>query len=120
VSAVIRELPARAESTLVPDRYLSRAELAEHLGVCVKTVDRMRREGCPSRTYGRRLRRFRLSEVEGWLRGREGRTMGATHKRPGSAKDAPGPAPRMEVVMQAQRIGDGDHGLAPSWSKERS
>ena len=67
MSAAVHELPARAPGTVGPDRYLSRVELAQHLGVCTKTIDRMVREGCPSHTFGRRLRRFRLREVEDWL-----------------------------------------------------
>jgi excisionase family DNA binding protein len=66
----VHELPARAAVTAAPDRYLSRAELADYLGVCVKTIDRNVREGCPSHTFGRRLRRFKVAEVERWLRGR--------------------------------------------------
>jgi excisionase family DNA binding protein len=67
VSAIVHELPVRPGATLAPDRYLTRLELAHHLGVCVKTIDRMVREGCPSHTFGRRLRRFRLRDVECWL-----------------------------------------------------
>jgi excisionase family DNA binding protein len=63
----VRELPSRPPATVVPDRYLSRVEIAEHLGVSLKTIDRNVREGCPSYTFGRRLRRFRLAEVEAWL-----------------------------------------------------
>ena len=66
-AATVYELPARSVATVGPDRYLSRAQLADHLGVCLKTIDRMVREGCPSHTFGRRLRRFRLREVEDWL-----------------------------------------------------
>jgi excisionase family DNA binding protein len=67
VSATIHELPARPRATLAPDRYLNPVELADHLGVCTRTISRMVREGCPSHTFGRRLRRFRLAEVEEWL-----------------------------------------------------
>jgi excisionase family DNA binding protein len=66
----VHELPARPPAVTAPDRYLSRAELADYLGVCVKTIDRNVREGCPSHTFGRRLRRFRVAEVERWLHGR--------------------------------------------------
>jgi excisionase family DNA binding protein len=67
VNATVHELPARAPHTLAPDRYLNAAELAGHLGVCTRTISRMVREGCPSHTFGRRLRRFRLADVEEWL-----------------------------------------------------
>jgi excisionase family DNA binding protein len=65
--ATVHELPARPAATITPDRYLNPAELADHLGVCTRTISRMVREGCPSHTFGRRLRRFRLAEVEDWL-----------------------------------------------------
>jgi excisionase family DNA binding protein len=67
VNATVHELPARAAAALTPDRYLNRAELADYLGVCTRTISRMVREGCPSHTFGRRLLRFRLAEVEDWL-----------------------------------------------------
>jgi excisionase family DNA binding protein len=68
--SVVHELPARAAATVAPDRYLTRVELADHLGVCTKTIDRMVREGMPRHSFGRRLVRFRLGEVEAWLRRR--------------------------------------------------
>jgi len=105
VSAVVHELPARPASTVAPDRYLSRAGLAEHLDIHVKTVDRMVRQGCPSHTFGRRLRKFKLAEVDRWIEERERRTMAPSRKRPGGAQHAPGPAPRNEVVMQEQPNG---------------
>jgi excisionase family DNA binding protein len=67
VSATVHELPARPTATVVPDHYLNAAELADYLGVCTRTISRMVREGCPSHSFGRRLRRFRLPEVEDWL-----------------------------------------------------
>ena len=103
MSATVHELPARASATVAPDRYLTAAELAHHLSVCTRTIRRWVREGCPSHPWGSRLRRFRLAEVEAWLTERQERTMASTDKRPGSAVDAPGPAPRLEVVMQEQR-----------------
>ena len=67
MNATVHELPARPAATRVPDRYLNAAELADYLGVCTRTISRMVREGCPSHTFGRRLRRFRLADVEDWL-----------------------------------------------------
>jgi len=61
------EFPSRPTATLAPDRYLTRAELAAHLNVSTKTIDRMLREGMPSHRFGRRLVRLRLGEVEKWL-----------------------------------------------------
>jgi hypothetical protein len=89
-TGTVYELPARPAATLAPDRYLTRDDLAGHLGVATKTVDRMRRDGCPSYTFARRLRRFRLAEVEGWLREREKRTMRETENGP-APPQRPGP-----------------------------
>lgn len=54
--------------TQVPEPYLDRREIAEVLGVHVNTVDRMVAAGMPSETWGRRVRRFRASEVIEWAR----------------------------------------------------
>ena len=90
MNATVHELPARPVATVAPDRYMSRLQLAEHLGVSTKTVDRMVAEGCPSHTFGRRLRRFRLREVEDWL---EIRNDGSTRIGPAPPK-RPGPGTR--------------------------
>lgn len=66
----VHELPARPSATVAPDRYLTRAELADHLGVSTKTIDRMLREGLPCHRFGRRLVRLRLAEAEDWLESR--------------------------------------------------
>jgi phage terminase Nu1 subunit (DNA packaging protein) len=50
----------------VPDQLVTRQELAEIMRVSVPTVDRMRREGMPCVTWGRRLIRFRVSEALRW------------------------------------------------------
>jgi len=49
-----------------PERYVSRSELAEIMGVSLATVDRMVAEGMPSVTWGRRTRRFRPSLAISW------------------------------------------------------
>ena len=66
-AATVHELPGRPAATVAPDRYLNSVELAAHLGCHPRTVSRMVREGLPSYTFGRRMRRFRLREVEDWL-----------------------------------------------------
>jgi len=50
--------------------YLTRCELARHLGVSEKTVARWDRAGMPSERWGRRLVRYRLDRVEVWLQRR--------------------------------------------------
>jgi phage terminase Nu1 subunit (DNA packaging protein) len=49
--------------------YVSRAQLAEHMGVSVDTIDRLVKQGMPSETWGRRTRRFRPSIAIAWARG---------------------------------------------------
>jgi hypothetical protein len=53
--------------------YLTRQQLADRMGVSVKTVDRLVREGMPSETWGLRSRRFLASRALAWARTR-GRT----------------------------------------------
>jgi phage terminase Nu1 subunit (DNA packaging protein) len=50
----------------VPDELVTREELAEIMRCSVPTIDRMRRQGMPSVTWGRRLRRFRVREAMQW------------------------------------------------------
>lgn len=55
------------------ERWVSRHEVADHLGVSVDTVDRLVREGCPSVKLDDAptgARRFRLSQVDAWLAAR--------------------------------------------------
>jgi phage terminase Nu1 subunit (DNA packaging protein) len=54
-----------------PERYVGRRELADLMGVNVRTVDRMVRAGMPSESWGLRARRFRPSLALAWARGRE-------------------------------------------------
>jgi phage terminase Nu1 subunit (DNA packaging protein) len=55
------------------ERYVTRAQLAEIMGVHVNTIDRLVREGMPSETWGVRTRRFRPSIAIAWARTRERR-----------------------------------------------
>jgi hypothetical protein len=48
------------------DRLVTRQELASLMRVSVPTIDRMRREGMPCVTWGRRLVRFRVGEAIAW------------------------------------------------------
>lgn len=54
-----------------PERYVSRAELADLMGVSTKTIDRMVASGMPSVTWGRRTRRFRPSVAIAWAQAQE-------------------------------------------------
>jgi phage terminase Nu1 subunit (DNA packaging protein) len=53
-----------------PERYVTRAELADLMGVSERTVDRFIADGMPSETWGRRTRRFRPSVALAWARSR--------------------------------------------------
>jgi hypothetical protein len=53
-----------------PERWMTRHELAAHLQISLKTLDALVAEGMPSETWGRKMRRFSLVEVEAWRRGR--------------------------------------------------
>lgn len=53
-----------------PERYVTRRELAAIMGVSIDTVDRLRCEGMPSVTWGRRTRRFRVSIALAWAAAR--------------------------------------------------
>jgi phage terminase Nu1 subunit (DNA packaging protein) len=54
----------------MPERFVDRRAMAELMGVSVNTIDRLRREGMPSVTWGLRTRRFRPSEALEWARQR--------------------------------------------------
>jgi phage terminase Nu1 subunit (DNA packaging protein) len=62
-----------------PERYVDRRELALLMGVNVRTVDRMVRDGMPSESWGLRARRFRPSVALAWARTRGRR---ADQRRP--------------------------------------
>ena len=65
--------PAHAQlsiQALGPERYVTRRELAAIMGVSNDTVDRLREEGMPSVTWGRRTRRFRASVAVAWAASR--------------------------------------------------
>jgi phage terminase Nu1 subunit (DNA packaging protein) len=67
---------ARPEAVVVPfvpERYVTRAQLAEMMGVHVNTIDRLVRDGMPSETWGVRARRFRPSVAIAWASTRERR-----------------------------------------------
>jgi len=60
-----------ALSLLADERYVDRRGLATLLNVHVSTVDRWVRDGMPSETWGRRMRRFLPSRCLAWLREQE-------------------------------------------------
>ena len=54
----------------VMERYVTGRELAELMGVSVRTVKRLTAAGMPSETWGMRARRYRPSEAIAWARAR--------------------------------------------------
>jgi len=54
------------------EAYVGRRELARLMGVSVDTVDRLRRDGMPSVTWGRRMVRFKPSVALQWAREHRG------------------------------------------------
>jgi excisionase family DNA binding protein len=60
-------VPIRSEGEV----YITRAQLAERLGIGLTKLDQLVKEGMPSHSWGLRVRRFRMSEVDRYLRERE-------------------------------------------------
>ena len=48
------------------ERFVTRAELAEIMGVSIDSVDRMRQKGLPCVTWGLRTVRFQVSTALAW------------------------------------------------------
>ncbi len=59
-----------------PERYVTRAELADLMGVSKSTIDRWVHEGMPSETWGLRSRRLLPSAAIAWARTREAKRNG--------------------------------------------
>ena len=53
-----------------PEHYVTREELAELMGVGVRTIDRFRSEGMPYESWGMRAVRFQPSRAMAWARTR--------------------------------------------------
>lgn len=64
-----RVVPIRGEAEV----YLTRRQVAQRLHIGLTTLDAYVRDGMPSYSWGLRIRRFKFSEVERWLRDRERR-----------------------------------------------
>jgi phage terminase Nu1 subunit (DNA packaging protein) len=54
-----------------PEPYVDRQQMARLMGVNVRTIDRMVRDGMPSESWGLRARRFLPSSALAWARNRE-------------------------------------------------
>lgn len=57
--------------SLVRGVWLTRLELAQHLNVSVRSIERWQREaGLPAHRWSERVYRYSAGEVEAWLRER--------------------------------------------------
>lgn len=76
----------------VLERYVTAGELAELMGVSVRTVERMRAAGMPSESWGmNRTRRYLPSQAIAWASSRA------------TIKGRPGPRPqRARIISQAK------------------
>jgi helix-turn-helix protein len=58
------------QPTIVREPLVTGNEVAAHFTVDPHTVRRWRYDGCPFESYGLKMIRYRLSEVEAWLQKR--------------------------------------------------
>jgi phage terminase Nu1 subunit (DNA packaging protein) len=75
-------MSGRPESVPTPERYVAATELAELMGVSVRTIDRFRAAGMPSEDWGmKRTRRYLPSQAMAWAHARvaPNRARDATH-----------------------------------------
>lgn len=54
-----------------PERWVSRTQLADLMGVSIATIDRLTTDGMPSVTWGRRTRRYQPSVAIAWAAARQ-------------------------------------------------
>jgi phage terminase Nu1 subunit (DNA packaging protein) len=54
------------------ERYVTRRELAEIMGISVRAVDRLRAQGMPCESWGLRAVRFQPSRAIAWARAQAG------------------------------------------------
>lgn len=68
---IIDEAVSRALATARPE-YLTRKQLAAELGITVQTLATFEAEGLPGHQIGPRTYRFVRSEVDEWIRNKDG------------------------------------------------
>ena len=56
---------------MLGEPYLTRAELIDHFRLSRTTIVRLEGAGLPRHTWGKRIVRYRASEVDAWLRENE-------------------------------------------------
>jgi hypothetical protein len=63
--ATVLAFPARRDGAVTWETWLSERAIARHYAVSARTIRRWRQLGMPSGVFGG-VRRYRLSECEGW------------------------------------------------------
>jgi hypothetical protein len=67
----VSDRPPAIELAAPVERYVDARELADLMGVSTKTIERLRKQGMPSETWGlRHTRRYLPSQCIAWARGR--------------------------------------------------
>jgi hypothetical protein len=64
-NATVLAFPARRDGAVTWEPWLSERAIARHYAVSARTIRRWRQLGMPSGVFGG-VRRYRLSECEGW------------------------------------------------------
>ena len=66
----------------MPERYVRQRELAELMGVSVRTIKRWTTDGMPSETWGIRVRRYLPSKCMAWTQQHAASTLESTDNPP--------------------------------------
>jgi hypothetical protein len=81
--AVAAALERREPAAVGPERLMLRADVAEHFGCSVRTIDSWLRDGAPCTRLGLHgSPRFKASELEAWLRARSEQAPKRTRRAP--------------------------------------
>lgn len=65
--ATIHSLDAHRAARGAPEAWVRKPDVAAHLGVSLRTVERLMVRGLPCRRLSRSLVLFRIGEVERWM-----------------------------------------------------
>lgn len=74
LTATVASIADHPRYRVAPEPLVTKRQLAGHLAVCERTIERWQREGLPverlwsRRNDGRAPIRYRITEVEAWLR----------------------------------------------------
>jgi hypothetical protein len=79
MSATVASIASHPRYKAAHEPLVTKRQLARHLVVCERTIERWERDGLPCRRLwsrrkdGRQPIRYRITEVEAWLEARNGR-----------------------------------------------